>query len=88
MKLVRWLALALLLSFGCGDGGGGTITSGTPMPVLVASGTASVAGKSVLLAYGVSTVLPSGTVQVAMSDVAMNCSTLAITHPPDHGTFV
>jgi len=90
MKHVRWLALTLCLPCGCdGGGGGGTITSGSPMPLLVANGTASVAGSPVMLAYGASNVFPdSGTVQIAISDVEMNCSTFAINHPPDHGTFV
>lgn len=88
MKTRLPLSFALLILASCGDGGGGTMVSGAPEPILGAEGTASVAGQAVTLAYGVSRVLPSGTVQIAMSDVEMNCSSFALTHPPDHGTFV
>jgi hypothetical protein len=80
---------ALLLLSACGGGGGGTITSGEPAPLVSANGTASVAGNPVALAYGASRVFPtSGTVQIAMSDVELNCSSFTVTHPPDHGTFI
>jgi len=89
MKCLPRLPFALLLVATCGDGDGGTILSGAPAPLINANGTASVAGQPVALAYGASRVFPtSGTVQVAMSDVEMNCSTFDISHPPDHGTFV
>jgi len=86
MNCPRWLTLALFLSAACDSGG--KSTSGAPLPILTADGTASVAGKPVVLAYGASKVFASGTVQVAMSDVEMNCTTFDVTRPPDHGTFV
>jgi hypothetical protein len=87
MKYGRWLVFALFLFPACDSGG--TDTSGPPMPILTANGTASVAGKSVALAYGASRVVAtSGTVQVAMSDVEMNCTTFAVPRPPNHGTFI
>ena len=83
----RWLVFALFLFPACDSGG--TDTSGPPMPILTANGTASVAGRSVALAYGASKVFAnSGTVAVTMSDVEMNCTTFAVTRPPNHGTFV
>ncbi len=87
MTYGRRLALALLMFPACD--GGGTDTSGPPMPLLTAQGTASVAGQPVALAYGASKVFAtSGTVLVAMSDIEMNCTTFAVTRPPNHGTFV
>ncbi len=87
MKYRRWLVFVPFLFPACDSGG--TDTSGPPLPILTAHGTASVAGTSVALAYGASRVFAaSGTVQVAMSDVEMNCTTFAVTRPPNHGTFV
>lgn len=89
MKTSLPLSFALLILVSCGEGGGNTMVSGEPEPILGAHGTASVAGQPVALAYGASRVFPSsGTVQIAMSDVEMNCSSFALTQPPDHGTFV
>ena len=89
MSRLAPIPFVLFLLSACGGEGGSTITSGDPAPLVSANGTASVAGTPVALAYGASHVFPSsGTVQIAMSDVEMNCSTFGITRPPDHGTFV
>lgn len=87
MKLFSGLSLTLLMLATCG--GGGSSTGGAHEPILNVNGTATVAGKPVTLAYGVSRVLPSsGTVQIIVSDVEMSCLSFAMTHAPNHGTFV
>lgn len=88
MKFRFWIPLAALVFGACGSSESGNNISGPPLPLLLADGSASVAGTPVALAYGAAKTLTSGTVNVELTDQEFNCSSFAMTNPPDHGTFI